>query len=155
MNSNFTFFIVIGSLLAIAIYTSSLNSVSADTVTTCTATSKKTTVCSVTDCDMADPACKPSNWDCKLNKDGKTWSCKQHQTRTAASISPDLDRALNIVVQAESHNATNVPKSDLLKKGDLLNEPALTKNNSDTKVPSHLDDLNDKNNSATVNPELQ
>jgi|SRR5437867_20168 len=154
MHSEFIFFVVIGSVLVIAMFASALNSVSADTVTTCTATGKKTTTCSVTDCNMADPACKPSNWDCKLNKDGKTWSCKQAATKTAASISPDLDRALNIVVQAESHNTTKVPKTDL-QKGDILNEPALTKNNSDTKVPSHLGDLNNDNNSVMVNPELQ
>jgi hypothetical protein len=154
MHSNFIFFGVIGSVLIIAMYASALNSVFADAITTCTATSKKTTTCSVTDCNMADPECKPSNWDCKLNKDGKTWSCKQHQTRTAASISPELNHALDLAVQAESHNATKVPKTDL-QKGDLLKEPSLTESNNNTKFPSHLGDLNNDNNSLTVNPELQ
>ncbi|TLX88367.1 MAG: hypothetical protein E6L04_00835 [Thaumarchaeota archaeon] len=155
MHSNFIFLVVIGSVLIVAMYTYSLNSVFADTVTTCTATSKKTTSCVVN--DSADPTVPGSKWDCKLNKDGKTWSCKQAQARTAASISPELDRALDLAVQAESHNATKVPKSDLLKKGDLLNEPALTESNNDsnTKVPKHLDDLKNDNNSLTVNPELQ
>jgi hypothetical protein len=154
MHSNFIFFGVIGSVLIIAIYTSALNSVFADAITTCTATSKKTTSCSVIDCDMTDPKCKPSNWDCTLNKDGKTWHCKQAATRAAASISPDLDRALNTAALAESHNTTKVPKSEL-QKGNILNEPAFSKNNSDTKVPSHLGGLNNDNNSVTVNPELQ
>ena len=136
MNCKAVNLITMSTLLIIAIYTSSSYTIFAELQTTCTATGKKTTSCVVNDTEKPDEP--GSQWNCKLNKDGKTWSCTQAQARAASSISHELDHALDVAVQEQLQGTTKVPKTDLGK--DLVNEPAFTENNNDTKIP------NDQNN---------
>jgi hypothetical protein len=148
MHTKFVIFVIIGSLLVAAIYSSSTYFVSAAT-TYCTGTSKTTTTCIVYDEKGF------TVWDCKLNKDGKTWSCKEDKTpRTAGSISPSLTAALNKATLAEVQaNITGVNDTKVLDRlNDLrgMNEQSIDSNdNNDTKVPKDLGGLNDNGDRLT------
>ena len=148
MDTKYSIFVIISALLVAAIYSysSSIFFVSAAT-TSCSATSKTTTTCVVQD-DKGLSA-----WDCKLNKDGKTWSCKQAKTMTGGSIPPELTDSLTVATE-DTQNNTKVPKTDLLNDGGLLKDDDTADTSNDTKVPKDLGGLNDDD-GLTINPDLQ
>jgi hypothetical protein len=117
MDTKIIISVILGTLLVSAIYSSSIFFVSAAT-TSCLATSKTTTICTVED-DQGWSA-----WECKTKDGGKTWSCKQAKTMTGDSIPLGLNDALSAKIQAniiDDNNDTKVP-NDFLSKGGLLKE---------------------------------
>ena len=116
MQPNSAIFVVVVTLLTGAIFTFSAYFASAEIVTSCSGTSKKTTECTTYDTE----ANKLDKWKCTLNKDGKTWSCTKAMIVAPSSISPNLDRALDFAVQGKSDNNTKVFEGDLLKDKSIL-----------------------------------
>jgi len=116
MQPNSAIFVVVVTLLTGAIFTSSAYFASAEIVTSCSGTSKKTTECTTYDTE----ANKLDNWKCTLNKDGKTWSCVKAMMVDPSSISSKLGQALDFAVQGKSDNNTKVFEGDLLKDKSIL-----------------------------------
>jgi hypothetical protein len=125
-------FVIIVTLLAGAIFSSSAYFASAEITTSCTGTSKKTQECTTFDSETE----KLDNWKCTLNKDGKTWSCTKAMMVGPSTISPNLDRALDFAVQGKSDNNTKVSKGDFSKDQSVLSGESINKNNN------NHDDLN-------------
>ncbi|TLX88840.1 MAG: hypothetical protein E6K94_11585 [Thaumarchaeota archaeon] len=125
-------FVIIVTLLTGAIFSSSAYFVSAEIVTSCSGTSKKTTECTTYDTE----ANKLDKWKCTLNKDGKTWSCTKAMIVAPSSISPNLDRALDFAVQEKSDNNTKLSTGDFLKDKSILSGKSIDNNNINN------DDLN-------------
>lgn len=132
------------TLLVAVVYNSSMFFVPAE-ATACTATSKTTTVCAVTDEEG-----NLTFWDCKKNKDGKTWSCKQQaKVTTEGSTSPALTDALNKAMLAKVQANTTGANDTDTKAFDRLNDRGINEqgiennDNNDTKVPKDLGGLND------------
>ena len=126
MQPNSAIFVVVVTLLTGAIFTSSAYFASAEIVTSCSGTSKKTTECTTYDTE----ANKLDNWKCTLNKDGKTWSCTKAMMVGPSKISPNLDRALDFAVQGKSDNNTKVSKGDFSKDQSVLSGESINKNNN-------------------------
>ncbi|HJR84990.1 MAG TPA: hypothetical protein VJ772_06430 [Nitrososphaeraceae archaeon] len=142
MVANFVIFVIIGSFLLAAIYSSSTYFVFA-AETECKSTSKRTATCQVTE-DNGDF----TRWVCEKNPDGKTWQCAElKQAITGASIPTELQDALDIAVQ-ESQNTTKVPKAGILNQPDDLSDDESTENGDDIEDPN--DGFNDDE--PTINP---
>ena len=132
MQPNSAIFVVVVTLLTGAIFTSSAYFASAEIVTSCSGTSKKTTECTTYDTE----ANKLDKWKCTLNKDGKTWSCTKAMIVAPSSISPNLDRAFDFAVQEKSDNNTKLSTGDFLKDKSILSGKSIDNNNINN------DDLN-------------
>ena len=105
MWSKFVLFVITGTLLVLAIYSSSSYFVFAEIITSCQGASKTTTYCSTYDTETDEG----HNYKCTKNKDGKTWSCEEVTAVTAESISPALDNALDAAIKGKSQITTKVP----------------------------------------------
>ncbi len=122
MYAKFLIFVPISSLLVAAIYSSSTYFVFAEVKTSCTYTSKTTAHCTVFDTETGDnPA-----FNCKKNKDGKTWSCVQALEGGSSNPSAALKDALvkaQAGITTGGDNNTKVPK-DLgrLNDGAVFNQ---------------------------------
>jgi hypothetical protein len=149
MDTRFLIFAILSTLLLAGIHSSSTTLAAKTTGITrsCTATSTTTTVCTTIDHDFKDV----SEWNCKTNDGGKTWSCSKAAAGKEA-IPPGLKDALDVAVQ-ESADNTKVPKTDL-NDGGLLKDDDTADTSNDTKVPKDLGGLNDDDGLIT-NPDLQ
>jgi len=136
MQPNSTIFVVVVTLLTGAVFSSSAYFASAEIVTSCSGTSKKTTECQTFDTETN----KLDKWKCTLNKDGKTWSCVKARMVDPSSISSKLGQALDFAVQGKTDNNTKVSKGDFLKDQSILSGESINKNNPD--------DLNKKQESS-------
>lgn len=105
MWSKFVLFVITGTLLVLAIYSSSSYFVFAEIITSCQGASKTTTYCSTYDTETDEG----HNYKCTKNKDGKTWSCEEVKAVKAESISPELDNALDAAIKGNSQITTKVP----------------------------------------------
>ena len=107
IDTKFAIFVVIGSLLVMAIYSSSTNFVSAADVTACAGTTKAM-ICTVFEEKTLDVL---SEWDCKLNTTTKKWSCVEvtQTTKTGSDIPTELKSAIDAAKQ-ETQNNTNDSK---------------------------------------------
>ena len=121
-------FMITSILLIAAVYSSSGWFIFAKIQTACMGTGKTTTSCTTFDTETGDN----DTWNCKLNKDGKTWSCTKARAMAASSISPELTDALDIAV--EGSKTPKVPRGDILG-GNLLNEDGTKSSDTETKVP--------------------
>jgi hypothetical protein len=112
-------FVVIGSLLVAAIYSSSTFIVFAELHTACSGTGKTTASCTVLDTEDGTS----TNWDCTKNKDGKTWSCvKALKTGGSTNIPSALK---NAIVKAQAgtttgDNNTNALNGNAVQGGSTL-----------------------------------
>lgn len=118
----------------------------AEIQTSCSGTSTKTTKCTTFDTETGDN----DTWKCKLNADGKTWSCTKAKAMTASSISPELSDALDIAVEG-SQKTPKLPRGDILDGGSLLNKESMASSGNETKVPKDLGGMNDGG--STIGPE--
>lgn len=95
MHTGFAVFVVIGSLIVAAIYSSSTCFVFA-TITACAGVDKKTQMCTVNDEEGGS-----TTWKCTKNKDGKTWHCDEVKTITNPPAG-----LTDAVVQAQASSTT-------------------------------------------------
>lgn len=145
MYTKLVILVALGALLIVSVYSSSGWLIFAEIKTSCMGTSTKTTKCTTFDTETGDN----DSWNCKLNADGKTWSCTKAKAMTASSISPELTDALDIAIEG-SQKTPKLPRGDILEGGSLLNKDSM-KSSNETKVPNDLGGMNDGG--LTIGPE--
>ena len=132
MYTKFVIFVVIGSLLVAAIYSSSTFIVFAEVSTSCTGTGKTTTHCTVFDTE--DGKTTMTYWNCTKNKDGKTWSCVQALKTVGSTNIPSALK--NAIVKAQANittgasNNTSVLDRNVVKGGSFLKDGGNTESNN-------------------------
>jgi hypothetical protein len=118
MQSKSLIFVVVGSLLVAAAY-SSVNFVIAEPVTTCTGTSKTTARCWTYENNELQ-----LKMDCTYHSKTKSWSCVESQSKQAGSEVPlGLQSAIDAARKESQKNA-----EDSKGLGDLKNDTGTSAN---------------------------